>query len=81
LTGILVNILAGLFLVGESAVIMSYREDEELELLRKRDQKRKMLAALDALRKEINRQSSLTVEDAYRAAGFSEEVIRDLNTS
>jgi prevent-host-death family protein len=65
-------------LYGEpTAVIMSYREYEELELLRKRDQKRKTLDALDALRKEVNRQSSLTVEDAYRTAGFSEEVIRD----
>ena len=57
---------------------MSYKEYEEVEKLRKREQKRKVLQALDALREEIRRQnSSLGAEEAYRLAGFSEEVIQE----
>lgn len=66
-------------LYGEpAAVIMSYREYEEVEKLRKREQKRKALAALDALRQEARRQNpDLEAEEAYRLAGFSEEVIQE----
>jgi prevent-host-death family protein len=60
------------------AVIMSYREYEEVEKLRKREQKRKALEALDALRQEARRQNpDLGAEEAYRLAGFSEEVIQE----
>lgn len=64
-------------LYGEpTAVIMSYAEYEELEKLRKRDQKRKVLEALDQLRAETRRQNpDLCDEEGYRLAGFSEEVI------
>jgi prevent-host-death family protein len=77
-------------LYGEPAVvIMSYKEYEEVEKLRKREIKRQALAALQALREEVRQQNpDLTAEEAYRLAGFSESVIRDtlqaeqeLNTS
>src|SRR4051794_20793080 len=66
-------------LYGEpAAVIMSYGEYQEVEQLRKRELKRKALEALDALRQEARRQNpALTAEEAYRLAGFSEEVIED----
>jgi prevent-host-death family protein len=66
-------------LYGEpTVVIMSYKEFEEVEILRKLEIKRKALAALQALRQEAHRQNSdLTAEEAYRLAGFSEDVIRD----
>jgi prevent-host-death family protein len=66
-------------LYGEPAVvIMSYDEYIEVEKLRKREQKRKALEALAALRQEARRQNpDLTAEEAYRLAGFSDEVIAD----
>lgn len=66
-------------LYGEpAAVIMSYAEYEEVEKLRKRELKRKTLEALDALRQEARRQNpDLSAEEAYRLAGFSEEVIQE----
>lgn len=66
-------------LYGEPAVvILSYSEYEEMENLRRREQKRKVLEALDALRQEVRQQDpELSAEAAYRLAGFSEEVIRE----
>lgn len=66
-------------LYGEpAAVIISYAEYAEMEKLRKREQKRKVLEALEALRQEARRQNpDLSAEEAYRLAGFSEEVIQD----
>ena len=66
-------------LYGEPAgVIISYAEYEEVERLRKREQKRKALEALNALRDEVRLQNpDLTAEEAYRLAGFSEEVIQE----
>lgn len=66
-------------LYGEPAVvILSYGEYEEMEKLRKREQKRKVLESLEDLRKEAGRQNEgLSAEDAYRLAGFSENVIRE----
>ncbi len=66
-------------LYGEpAAVIISYAEYEEVEKLRKREQKRKAFEALETLRQEARRQNpELTAEDAYRLAGFSEKVIRE----
>lgn len=61
-----------------TAVIMPYPEYEALLKLRKKEQVRKALAALDELRKEVQRQTpDLTAEEAYRMAGFSEEVIQE----
>ena len=61
------------------AVIMSYTEYEEV---RKAPQtcelKRKAFEALEALRDEARLQNpGLTAEEAYRLAGFSEEVIQE----
>lgn len=57
-------------------VVMSYKEYKEVEKLRKREQNCNALGALDALRCEVQRQNpDVTAEDAYRFAGFSEEVI------
>jgi prevent-host-death family protein len=69
----------GVKLYGEpAAVIMSYREYEEVERLRKREQKRKALEALEALRQESRRQNpDLSSEEAYRLAGFSENVVEE----
>ena len=66
-------------LYGEpTAVMMSYAEYQELEKLRKREQKRKVLEALDRLRAEVRRQNpTLSDEEAYRLAGFSEDVIAE----
>lgn len=61
-----------------TAVIMSYSEYEALQRLRRKDQARKALAALDELRKEAQTQTpDLTAEEAYRLAGFSEDVIQE----
>lgn len=66
-------------LYGEpAAAIISYAEYAEVERLRKREQKRKALEALDTLRQEVRRQNpDLTAEEAYRAAGLADEVIRE----
>ncbi len=60
------------------AVLMSFSEYEEVEKLRKRERKRKALDALDALRQEARNQNpDLSAEEAYRFAGFSEEVVQE----
>lgn len=47
-------------------------------ILSTRSQKRKFLKALNALRKKVQRRNpDLTAEEAYRLAGFSEEVIQE----
>lgn len=61
-----------------AAVIMSHTEYQAVEKLRKREQKRKVLDALNALHHEVHRHNpDLSTEEAYRLAGFSEEVIQD----
>lgn len=61
-----------------AAVILSFEQYQELAQLRERERNRRALAALDALRAEVQRQNpDLGAEDAYRAAGFSEEVIQE----
>lgn len=66
-------------LYGEpTVVIMPYTEYEEVEKLRKQEQKRKVLESLEELRKEARKQNpELTAEEAYRIAGFSEEVVQE----
>lgn len=60
------------------AVIVPYQEYETFLKLRKQEQKRKALEALDELRKEMRRQNpELSQEEAYRLAGFGEEVIQN----
>lgn len=61
------------------AAIITYTEYEEFLRLRKQEQKRKALAALDALRKEVGRQNSnVTAADAYRQAGFHSDLIQEM---
>lgn len=61
-----------------AAVILSFEQYKELAQLRERERKRRALAALDELRAEVQRQNpDITAEEAYRAAGFSEEVIQE----
>jgi prevent-host-death family protein len=66
-------------LYGEPAVvIMPYSEYEEVEKLRKREQRRKAWEALEKLRKEVQENMpAIPAEEAYRLAGFSEEVIQE----
>ncbi len=59
-------------------MIMADSEYAELERLRKLEHKRRAFKALEVLQQEARRQQpDLTAEDAYRIAGFSEEVIRE----
>jgi prevent-host-death family protein len=66
-------------LYGEpAAVLMSYKEYEEVERLRWREKKREALESLKLLRREARRQNpGLTAAEAYRQAGLSEEVIEE----
>jgi prevent-host-death family protein len=66
-------------LYGEpTVVIMPYSEYEEVEKLRKREKRRKAWEALEKLRKEVQeRMPALSAEEAYRLAGFSEEIIQE----
>ena len=63
-------------LYGEpTVVILPYTEYEAVAKLRRQEQKRKVLEALEELRKEVRRQNpALTAAEAYRLAGFSDEV-------
>ena len=61
------------------AALISYAEYEDLLRLRKLEQKRKALLALDELRKEVQRQNSgLTTAQAYQQAGFSAELTQEM---
>jgi prevent-host-death family protein len=66
-------------LYGEPAVvIMPYTEYEEVEKLRKREKRRKAWEALEKLRQDVQaRMPEISAEEAYRIAGFSEEVIQE----
>jgi prevent-host-death family protein len=60
-----------------AAVIISYEEYQKLEQLREQERRRKAFEALEAIRARVaERNPDLTTEDAYRLAGFSEEVIQ-----
>lgn len=66
-------------LYGEpKAVIMSYAEYEEVSRLRQREERWKAWEALEGIRKRVRAQNlDLTEEEAYRRAGFSEDVIQE----
>jgi len=60
------------------AAVISFEAYEELLAFRLQEQKRKALAALDALRAEVRRQNpDLTPAEAYQLAGFSPQVIQE----
>ena len=61
-----------------AAVIMGIQEYQEIRQLRERERRRKALEALQELRQEIRSQNpDMTAEEAYRLAGFSEEVVQE----
>src|SRR5688572_22245673 len=60
------------------AVLMPFDQYAELVRLRKKEARRKTQEVLEALSREASeRNQDITIEEAYRLAGFSEEVIRE----
>ena len=66
-------------LYGEPAVVLvPYAEYERLEKLKRQEARRQALAELEAIRAGIAEQNpDIRAEEAYREAGFSEEVIQE----
>lgn len=66
-------------LYGEpAAVLIPYAEYEKIERLRKQEAGRRALGALDAIRREVRKSNpDLTAAEAYRQAGFSEEIVQE----
>ncbi len=61
-----------------AGVLIAYTRYQEFQRLNELERKRKAFEALDALRREVQRRNpDITAEEAYRAAGFSEEVIQE----
>ncbi|MCC6167264.1 MAG: type II toxin-antitoxin system Phd/YefM family antitoxin [Caldilineaceae bacterium] len=61
-----------------AGVLIAYEQYLELQRLKQQERKRKAFEILEGLRKQIaERNSDLTPEEAYRLAGFSEEVIQE----
>jgi prevent-host-death family protein len=60
-----------------AAVLISYEEYKSIVQLKEQERKRKAFEALEKLRREVQRKNpNITAEEAYRAAGFSKEVIQ-----
>lgn len=61
-----------------AAAVIGYEQYQEFQRLQVQERKRSAWEALEKLRKQIaERNSDLTAEEAYRLAGFSEEVIQE----
>jgi prevent-host-death family protein len=61
-----------------AGVLIAYEQYQELQRLKEQERRRKAFEAIDALRRQIaERNADLTPEEAYRLAGFSEEVIQE----
>jgi prevent-host-death family protein len=61
-----------------AAVIISYEEYVEIVRLRQEERKRQALAAVRQTREQVRAANQdLSAQEAYRLAGFSEEVIRE----
>ena len=61
-----------------AAVIISYDEYTEIVRLRQEERKRQALVAIRQVRADVRAANQdLSAEEAYRLAGFSEEVIRE----
>jgi hypothetical protein len=59
-------------------VLMAYDEYTELTRIRRQAAKQKALAVIDAISREASaRNQDISMEEAYRLAGFSEEVIQE----
>lgn len=60
-----------------AGVIISYEEYKEVMRLREQERRRTAFARMEALRKQVaERNPDLSAEEAYRLAGFSEEVVQ-----
>jgi prevent-host-death family protein len=60
------------------AVIMPYQEYEAFLKLREKERRRQAWEAVEEIRRRVEaRTPDLTREEAYRLAGFSEEVIQE----
>ena len=60
-----------------AGVIIGYEEYKDLLRLREQERRRKVFARMEVIRKQVAEQNpELTAEEAYRLAGFSEEVIQ-----
>ncbi len=60
-----------------AGVIIAYEDYKEVVRLREQERRRKVFARMEAIRKEVaKRTPDLTAEEAYRLAGFSEDVIQ-----
>ncbi len=60
-----------------AGVIIAYDEYKEVMRLREQERRRKIFARMEAIRKQVAEgNSDLTAEEAYRLAGFSEDVIQ-----
>ena len=61
-----------------TAAVISYEEYEAMMQLKEEERKRQAFAALEKLRREVQRANpDISAEEAYRAAGFAEEVIQE----
>ena len=60
-----------------AGVIIAYEEYQEVMRLREQERRRKLFGRMEAIRQTVAaRNPDLTAEEAYRLAGFSEEVIQ-----
>ena len=60
-----------------AGVIISYEEYQEVMRLREQERRRTVFARMETIRKQVaERNPDLTAEEAYRMAGFSEEVVQ-----
>jgi prevent-host-death family protein len=62
-----------------TAAIISYEEYQTMLQFKEQERKRKAFERMEIVRKRIAaRNQDLTTEEAYRLAGFSEEVIQEI---
>ncbi len=65
-----------------AGVIIAYEDYKEVMRLREQERRRKVFARMEAIRKDVaERNPDLTAEEAYRLAGFAEDVIQQTLTS
>ena len=61
-----------------TAVLISYEEYKTLSQLKEQERKRQAFERMEMIRRQIaQRNQDLSEEEAYRLAGFSEEVIQE----
>jgi prevent-host-death family protein len=65
-----------------TAAIISYEEYQAMLQFKEQERKRKAFERMEKIRKQIARRNQdMTEEEAYRLAGFSEEVIQEILAS